>query len=112
MYLLDEHQQILYDGETAPGERLRSSILKSGMFYTHAAPQLLYRFSDEGDLYIVDTSQKKFCLVVLPRKALDTFKRQGRVATDSFVVRDTGCKQSRVYLDTYSFTVPTELLLR
>lgn len=112
MILLDEHQSVVHDEETEPSGAIKASLLKCNVMCAYADESLLYRFNNKGDLFLVSLSRPKFHTAHLSAWDLANFKKEHRVATEKFVVRDIGCGRSCVYLDAYSFYVPTELLLR
>lgn len=112
MILLDEHLTLVHDEDQEPSQGIRDSLCKCNMTCAYAGESVLYRFNDKGDLFIAFLSSPKFHSIHIRHWELQLFKRERRLATDKFVVRDVGCANSKVYLDDCSFTVPTELLLR
>lgn len=112
MILLDEHLALVHDEEAEPSEAIRTSLMECGAVCTYAEPDILYRFDDKDVLFVASLSRPKFHTVSFDRWDRKSFQRSRRLATDQLVVRDIGCEKSMVYLDDYSFTIPTELLLR
>ena len=112
MILLDENLKIVHDEVNEPGEKIRQSLIQCNAMCAYLGENILYRFNDRGDLFLVFLSKPKFHSVHLGRWDREVFRRERRLASDTMVVRDIGCEQSRIYLDDYSFVVPTELLLR
>ena len=112
MILLDEHMQLVHDEEQQPSDQLRESLIRCNSMCAYASKDLLYRFNDRGDLFVVSLSRPNFHSIAVKNWEREVFRRERRLALDNMVIRDIGCEQSRVYLDGFSFTVPTELLLR
>lgn len=112
MTLLDQNQKLIHDEDNVPSEQIRTALVRTGAQCFYAGEDVLYRFNDKGTLFLYSLSRPKFHSVALSRSDLEFFKRDGRVANATAVVRDVGCQRSMVYLEGYSFYVPTELLLR
>lgn len=112
MILLDENRQIVHDEDSPPSDSIKEALVNQNAMCFYANEDVLYHFYPDGSLSLFSLSRPKFHVVRLSRFDLDFFCKEGRVATKDVVVRDVGCERSMVYMEGYSFYVPTELLHR
>lgn len=106
MILLDSNGVLVHDEVIEPGEAIRKSLANRGSICSYATDSVLYRFDTQGNLLLVYLSRPQFRHITIAPWVSASFRKDGRVATDTVVIRDVGCGQARVYLWDCSFAVP------
>ena len=111
MIILTERGTVVHDTPHYDAVSIEQ-VKAQGKVYKYCGDDILYRFDFATGLTIYKLTKPKFHVVHLSNEDLEAFKRQKRISTSDAVVRDIGCELACVYLDDYSFTVPTSLLYK
>ena len=115
MYLIDQAGKVFTDEEN-PSERIMVGLASPANDYCRMVLleqyQLLYRYTDRGDLDMYFVAECPFVKVNLSLVELHTYQDCGEFFRDDVRIAKRGDTEAVLYIGDKQYVIPQELLMR